>query len=186
MNAVLVAGPAVEPIGLDEMRAFLRLDDSAQDDLVASLIKATRHCVEASSGRLLIAQTWRLALDRWPESPAVSLPLSPLIAIETIRVFNGTGTAEILASALYRLDAAADPPRVIIDAVAPAPGRSLHGIELDLRVGYGATADAVPAPLRQAIRMLAARWFEHRGDETDIQLPPDLLALIAPFRRPRL
>ena len=186
MNAVLVAGPAVEPIGLDEMRAFLRRDDSAQDDLVASLIKAARHCVEASSGRLLIAQTWRLALDRWPQSRAVSLPLSPLIAIETIRVFNGAVTAETLAPALYYLGAAADPPRVIIDAAVPTPGRSAHGIELDLRVGYGANANAVPAPLRQAIRMLAARWFEHRGDESDAQPPPDLLALIAPFRRPRL
>jgi uncharacterized phiE125 gp8 family phage protein len=186
MNAVLVAGPAVEPIALDEMRAFLRLDDAGQDDLLASLINAARHCVEASSGRLLIAQTWRLALDHWPESRAVSLPLSPLIAIETIRVLNGAGAAEILASALYWLDTAADPPRVLVDAAAPAPGRSPHGIELDLRVGYGDTANAVPAPLRQAIRMLAARWFEHRGDESEAQLPPDLLALIAPFRRPRL
>jgi uncharacterized phiE125 gp8 family phage protein len=186
MNAIALTGPAVEPVGLDEMRAFLRLDDAAQDDLVGSLTKAARHCVEAASGRVLIAQKWRLALDRWPEDRVVSLPLSPLIAIEAIRVFNAAGVAETLAPALYGVDAVADSPRVLIDEIAPAPKRPLHGIELDLSVGYGSTADAVPAPLRQAVRMLAARWFEHRGDEPNVQLPSDLLAVIAPFRRPRL
>ncbi len=82
------------------------------------------------------------------------------------------------------MDPASDPPRVICDAAAVDPGRPLQGIELDIRVGYGNDPEAVPSPLRQAIRMLAARWFEHRGGEPDDALPrPDILALIAPFRR---
>jgi uncharacterized phiE125 gp8 family phage protein len=34
------------------------------------------------------------------------------------------------------------------------PGRASAGIEIDVVVGYGATAESVPEPLRQAIRML--------------------------------
>ena len=55
--------------------------------------------------------------------------------------------------------------------------------------GFGATAAAVPALLRQAVLRLAARWFEHRGDVVgrDAEaLPPEILALVAPFRRARL
>jgi uncharacterized phiE125 gp8 family phage protein len=115
MNAIPIAGPAVEPVGLDEIRAFLRLDDAAQDDLVGSLVKAALHCVEVASGRVLVAQAWGLALDRWPEDRVVSLPLSPLISVEAIRVFNASGGAETRAPALYRVDAVADPPRVLID-----------------------------------------------------------------------
>jgi uncharacterized phiE125 gp8 family phage protein len=66
MNPTLIAGPAAEPVTLADMRAFLRLDDPAEDELVTTLIATARECVEAASGRRLIAQTWRLALDRWP------------------------------------------------------------------------------------------------------------------------
>jgi len=55
--------------------------------------------------------------------------------------------------------------------------------------GYGATAAAVPAPLRQAVLRLAARWFEERGDVASCDawgLPGPIAALIAPFRRGRL
>jgi uncharacterized phiE125 gp8 family phage protein len=45
----------------------------------------------------------------------------------------------------------------------------------------------VPASLRLAIRILVAHWFENRGDVVGEQiLPPEALALVAPFRRARL
>jgi hypothetical protein len=45
----------------------------------------------------------------------------------------------------------------------------------------------VPEPLRLAVKILVARWFENRGDIAGEQiLPPDALALLTPFRRARL
>ena len=186
MNPIPIAGPAVEPVTLADMRAFLRLDDGAEDDLVASLVRIARHSVEAASGRMLIAQTWRLGLDRWPTDRVVSVPLSPLIGVDAIRVLDAGGLASLVAPALYRVDVASDPARVVVDAAVPSPGRWSQGVEIDVWVGYGTIADAVPAPLRHAIRMLVARWFENRGDAPAQPLPPDVLALIAPFRRARL
>jgi uncharacterized phiE125 gp8 family phage protein len=183
MNPIPIAGPAVEPVTLAEMRAFLRLDDAAEDELVATLLAAARRAVEAASGRALIAPIWRVSRDRWPFDGIVALPLSPLIAVEEIRVTDAAGATAVLAPALYRADAAADPPRVIIDAAAPAPARA-HGIAIDVRIGYGAAPEDVPAPLRQAVCLLAAHWFEHRGG--DAAPPPDIGALVAPFRRARL
>jgi hypothetical protein len=41
--------------------------------------------------------------------------------------------------------------------------------------------------LKLAIRILVAHWFEHRGDMAGEQiLPPEALALVAPFQRARL
>jgi uncharacterized phiE125 gp8 family phage protein len=115
----------------------------------------------------------------------VVLPLSPLLAVESIQVFDAAGVATLLTSTQYRADALSDPPRIIVEALAPQPTRTLDGIEVEVRLGYGTSADAVPPPLPQAVRMQAAHWFEHRGDETGAP-PPDVLALVAPFRRPRL
>ena len=67
----------------------------------------------------------------------------------------------------------------------PAPGRLALGIELDVVVGYGDAAVDVPEPLRQAIRLLIAHWYENRGLAalgTVTVLPTTVAALIAPYR----
>jgi uncharacterized phiE125 gp8 family phage protein len=187
MVPIAIDGPAVEPVSVPEMRAYLRLDDGGEDELVAALVKAARLLVEASCRRILVEQRWRMRLDRWPVRRLVMLPLSPLIGVEQIRVRDGAGAATALAADLYEADAACDPPRIRVSALAPEPGPATGGIEIDLRAGYGPSGQAVPAPLRLAVRMLAARWFENRGDLLGQQtLPPEVETLLAPFRRSRL
>ena len=79
-----------------------------------------------------------------------------------------------------------DPPHIAVSG-APEPGRPRNGIAIELRAGYGAAPDAVPATLKLAIRILVAHWFEHRGDMAGEQiLPPEAFALVAPFQRARL
>jgi uncharacterized phiE125 gp8 family phage protein len=187
MTPLLIADPAVEPVTLVAMRDYLRLDDTVEDDLVAALIKAARLLVEAACGRQLVEQTWRITLDRWPTGRIVALPLSPLMRVARVRVYDGAGAGTDLAASLYRADSVSDPPRVAIEPGAPEPGRPNHGIEIDVVAGFGPAAADVPAPLAQAIRLLVARWFENRGDmPVDATLPPDLSALVAPYRRARL
>ena len=68
----------------------------------------------------------------------------------------------------------------------PQPGARSAGIEIDVEAGYGATASAVPEPLKQAIRQLVAHWYENRGagppDESALRMPASVAALIAPYR----
>jgi uncharacterized phiE125 gp8 family phage protein len=76
---------------------------------------------------------------------------------------------------------------VTVAAAAPEPGLPAEGIHLDVVVGFGQAGSDVPAPLVQAIRLLVARWFENRGDApAGTALPPDVAALVAPYRRARL
>ena len=51
MTPILLAGPALEPLSLDEMRVYLRLETSEEDGLVLSLIKAARNAVEQGARR---------------------------------------------------------------------------------------------------------------------------------------
>lgn len=186
MNPIQVEGPAVEPVALSDMKAHLRVDDDAEDDLIEGLIKAARLMVEAASRRLLIAQTWRVHVDCWPEDGTLLLPLSPLIAVESITVADSSGTGIAIPPERIDADALSDPPRIVV-IDPPIPGRARNGIAVTVRAGYGAAPEDVPATLRLAIKIMAARWFENRGDVAgDQTLPPDALALIAPFRRARL
>jgi len=187
MYPILIDGPAVEPITLAEMKTYLRIaDDDAEDALVAGLIKAARLMVEAASRRILIEQRWRVMMDRWPQGKVVMLPLSPLIAVETIKVFDASGEPTEIASETIDSDAVSEPPRIAVSS-APEPGLTRNGIAVELRAGYGSAPGDVPATLRLAIKILVARWFENRGDVAGEQtFPPEAIALIAPFQRARL
>jgi uncharacterized phiE125 gp8 family phage protein len=187
MHAIALDGPAVEPIPLAEMRAYLRLDGEGEDALVAGLVAAARLAIEAATRLALIAQTWRLRVDRWPTDGVVALPLAPVLSVDAVRLLPRTGAAVTFGPDLYRLDLSGDPARLLLDLPAARPQPGDH-LEIDLTAGFGPGPESVPAPLRLAIRRLVARWFENRGDvaSPDGPLDPDIRALLAPFVRPRL
>jgi uncharacterized phiE125 gp8 family phage protein len=186
MNPIQVEGPAVEPVPLADMKAHLRVDHDAEDALIEGLTKAARLMVEAASRRLLVEQTWRVVLDRWPETGTLLLPLSPLIAVESITFVDASGGSIAIPPERIDADGMSDPPRIAVSD-PPQPGRARNGIVVTVRAGYGAAPEDVPATLRLAVKIIVARWFENRGDIAgDQTLPPDALALIAPFRRARL
>jgi len=88
MTPLALGPPATEPVTLFEARQFLRLDQTEEDDLLATLITAARLMIEAASGRCLIEQPWRIVLDRWPAGGEIRLPLSPLLRIDAARVYD--------------------------------------------------------------------------------------------------
>ncbi len=189
MRPILLTSPAAEPVTLADVKLYLRSDSADEDDLIRTLITASRLLIEAAGGRLLIHQTWRLVLDAWPARGGALLPLSPVSQIVAARVFDAGGAPIPLAAGALSLETGADPPAVWLQAAVPGPARAMAGIEIDVLAGYGATPAAVPEPFRQAIMMLVARWFEHRGDAAqrgDARLPADVMALIAPYRRVRI
>lgn len=189
MTPLALTPPALEPVSLDEARGFLRLDQTDEDELLTTLITAARLMVEAASGRMLIEQTWRIVLDAWPRGGEIRLPLSPAVSLEAARVYDGQGIAQSVSETSLQLDAAADPPVIRLAGPVPEVGRRRGAIEIDVVAGYGPEATDVPALLRHAVLQLAARWFEQRGDvacRDGTALPPEIMALVAPFRRTRL
>jgi uncharacterized phiE125 gp8 family phage protein len=188
MTPILIAPPGGEPLTLAEAKAWLRLDSQAEDALVSALIGAARLAVEAASGRRLITQTWRLVRDAWPPDGVIRVPVRPFAGVVGLRVIDAAGAPIIVAPSLYAADIAREPGEIRLVGAPPQPGRATSGIEIDVTAGYGPQPQDVPEPLRQAVRLLVARWFENRGDGvmSPDHLPAEVAALIAPFRRARL
>ena len=188
MTPILLTGPLVEPVTLADIKGYLRLDDNHEDRLINSLMTAARLMVEAESGRCLIAQNWRLVLDHWPLGGVIRVPMSPLISLVEVRVYDVDGEAVTVPSSYFNVDTLGSPARIVSNQSVPLPGRVFGGIEIDVRVGYGETQADVPMPLRQAVRAIVARWFENRGDDPERVpvMPRDVMAMIAPYKRVRL
>ncbi|MBI3275797.1 MAG: phage head-tail connector protein, partial [Methylocystis sp.] len=171
MTPILLAGPLVEPVSLADAKAWLRLDTSDEDDLVAALIVSARMTLEAYTRRFFITQNWRIKLDAWPitlreRTPAtLAIPFAPLQSVAAIRVYDAANAAQVLDQATYLAPAAPDRARVSFVTQPPTPARLSDGIEIDVVVGYGAPATDTPEPLRRAILMLVAHWHENRGDQ---------------------
>ena len=160
-SSLLLTAPAIEPLSLAEAKAFLRVETSDDDDVIAALIAGARIHVEAQTRRALITQSWRLSLDAWPDDGRLNVLPAPLQALTAARVNDFDNNAQTLDTAAFVLDKGAAAlifaPNFATWAL-PAPGRMSAGIEFDVTVGYGDAAVDVPEALRQAIRLLVAHW----------------------------
>ncbi|MDH4981297.1 head-tail connector protein [Hyphomicrobium sp. D-2] len=190
MALVLTSAPALEPVTVSEAKAHLRVDGTAEDTLIGSLILTSRLHIEAALGLALITQGWRLKLDRWPKDGAVELPLGPVQAVTDVRVLDGAGVAQTVPPESYVADVASSPARIVPRGAWPVPGQRTNGIEIDFSAGFGAAAGNVPAPVRQALLLLVAHWYEHRdpievGSKTTA-IPAAVSNLLMPYRAVRL
>lgn len=191
MALVQTSGPAAEPVTLSEAKAHLRADGTAEDVLISSLILTSRLHIEAALGMALITQSWMLLLDAWPAGVSVSLPIRPVQAITQARVLAADLTPTILAASDYILEGKGIPPRLVRTGLQwPLPGRAASGIEIAFTAGYGAAGSDVPAPIRHAILMLIAHWYEHRDPieigSVDANIPQSVSELLMPYKVPRL
>lgn len=186
MSSILLTAPAAEPLALDDARAFLRVDAHDDDELIAALIAAARLAVETQTRRALITQSWRLALDCWPADGRIPVRPGPLRELTAARVYdlvNNSYTVDLQ----HFVPASGACELVVMPWALMQPTRIAAGIELDLTVGYGDAPDDVPEPLRQAMRILVAHWYENRGLIVPgamrlAALPATAAALIAPYR----
>jgi uncharacterized phiE125 gp8 family phage protein len=192
MTLVMTSGPLAEPVSVAEAKAHMRIDTDAEDALIASLIVTSRLHIEAALGLALLTQAWSYFVDAWPRNREIVLPLKPVQAVATVRVWAQDGTSQTVSTDTYTLDGEGVPPRLVLSrsAAPPAPGRSASGIEIAFSAGYGDAGTDVPAPIRQALLLLIAHWFEnrepHRANASDTEIPHMVSTLLAPYRGRRL
>ncbi len=181
--------PAAEPVALADAKAQLRIGHDSEDDLISGLIRAAREEVEGRTGVAMIAQNWRLTLDRWPRFGRVALLRFPVTEILSVTVYGSEGEASLIDPSTYETDLASRPARLYF-GIRPEPVRIMNGIEIDFAAGFGADADSVPERLKRAILLLVAHWYEFRADfgvdDQPVSIPPDFERLIADYRRGRL
>lgn len=174
--------PGPTPVPLDELKAWLRIEGSAEDAILAGLIRGAADACETFTGRLLIAR----AVEETIPAPRgwTRLTAAPTRAIETVAAIGADGTAETLPAQAYAID---------IDAAGEGWVRLTGPIAAGrVRVGYRAGLADDPADLPETIRhgivRLAAHLHAYR-DAADAggKLPPTAAtALWRPWRRLRI
>ena len=176
---------------LDEVKAYLRLDDVAgQEGVLTILLEAARMALEAETRRVFMSQGLRY-IESDLAAKRIVVPVAPVSAVTEVGFLMPGGSIAPFAPEAWRVMLKAGDPVIELDAARTpvVPETNPVGIAVRFTAGYGAAAD-VPAPLRQGILQLIAHWFEHREavtcDGPSAPLPASLDKLVAPYRRWRL
>ncbi len=160
----IVTAPATEPVTLSDAKLHLRVDHSAEDDLVRSMITAAREQVESDTGSALITQTWKLVLDAFPDADNILLPRPPLQSVTSVAYLDGDGNQQTLSAGAYVVDTDSRPGRLSLAVGESWPDTygQAGDVEITYVAGYGAVA-AVPSGLKTAVKMYLQLLYE-RGD----------------------
>lgn len=200
MPLELVEAPAAEPVSLAEVRTQIGRASgfTDHDTMLTGMISAARELVESITGRALVTQTWDWVLDGFPGAVGrpLRLPLPPCQSVTSITYVDTAGATQTWASSLYQVDNPTG-PRAQHARIQPAYGqtwpstrREMGAVTVRFVAGYedsgGSPAEVVdaPQPLKQALLMLIAHWYDHRDAVAALQLQPvpwAVDALLAPY-----
>jgi uncharacterized phiE125 gp8 family phage protein len=171
-------------VTLSEIKGQLNMapDDDSRDGRLLSLAKAATNLAERVTGRSLLTQTWRLALDwgfyrcHWYDE--IVLPRPPVQSITSVQYTDPDGATQTLDAAKYKLSADSQPA-----TLAPTFGESwpaTQHIREAVRITYvagGLTPADVPEDAKLGILLAVQSWFD-MPFAAELVLPAAALALL--------
>jgi uncharacterized phiE125 gp8 family phage protein len=190
MNIVEETSVPAEALPLQDFREHLRLgsgfpDDSLQDPLLESTLRAAIGAIEYRTGKALFRRGFVLRLEHWAPGGFQPILRGPLVQVSEVRLVAADGSERPVASATYKV--VPDEFRAGLQALRALPDPTVGGhIEIRFDAGYGPSWQDVPESLAQAVMVLGAHFYETRGGTAHTGLPMLVRVLIEAFRDLRL
>ncbi len=205
----LQTSPGSLALPLATLKSYLRIDATTEDTMLTLILKSAVERVEKEIARKLISQTWDIFFDSFPcaykeqwwdgerdgaiselygEGGHLDLPFGPLTNVIGFFTYDDDGVEYEFDSTNYVIDANAPSGRVSLKSGAVWPAtvlRATNGIKVKATFGYGTSSSNVPNDIQMAVMTLAARMYEHRGDELP-ELPKQVRTLLAPYEQIRI
>ena len=148
--------PTAEPLSLQEVKEYLRVDDATDERVVQPLIIAARQFAEQHMNRALMQQTITLSLDAVVDqdeplhegmrtAPDLNyyknylvLPKSPVQSVTSVKTYDDNDTATTMATTKYYVDTVREPARVVLRTgeTFPTALRVANAIEVVYVAGY--------------------------------------------------
>ncbi len=164
-------------ISLAEAKAFLRITHDLEDAIIENCIQSAVEWVETYTGKILqkkkvvfsipinkrVRQQAGLSLRLWHSSgrSLFFLPVMPLIEVVDVSLILMTGELQNISLNKVHVNAAKDPPFVMIDEFGG------WGFRFHCWVGYE-EGSKIPPLLKQAVFQCMTSLYENRGVENSL------------------
>lgn len=161
----VTTAPAKEVWTLNEVKNYLKVDTSADDTLITTLLQSAREIAERYLNQALITQTITEKLDRL-SSPVIYLSVSPVIAVSSFQYANSQNTTQTYDAANYVVDTFDKPARLSVayGKTWPTLYGNINDVTITYTAGYSTEPSGVPMQIRQAVLMMVADGYDNRED----------------------
>ena len=199
MTLLTILAATSEPVTLADLKAQLRLDDTADASQLARLEQmlsdAIAH-IEREAGVTLAPTDFEERFDGWPCGRRIVLQAQPARAVDAVVYVDPDGDEQTLDADQWRFVEVGCGGELCLAAGFSAPAladwpgsvriRYAAGFNDPAATGSDASARlALPRYARQALIRLAATWFVSRADDDQPALPLSVeraIALLQVFR----
>lgn len=174
MREEVVAAPYA-PIGLGEVKAWLRIEGSEEDALLAGLIRmATAACEEWTR----LTPIRKTVVETVPPDGRRKLSRAPVQAIHEVIAVDDAGGERVLAPGEWLQG-------IKPDGTATLSSDAADAAMLKVRYTAGVAPDwnGVPDPLRHGIMVMVARHYAARDGDDDVGIPEKARGLWRSWRR---
>ena len=178
---------------VEQFKAHLRLgtgfsDDSVQDAVLESFLRAALAAIEARTGKVILRREFTWSLTAWRDSRGQALPVAPVNAIVEVIITDRLGGTEAVEPSLYRLAKDEQRPRLLPTGfmlpTVPVGG----SVDVTFSAGYANVWSDLPEDLAHAVLLLAAHYYEYRHETQLGQgcMPFGVSSLIERYKTVRL
>ena len=176
-----------------DFKSHLRLgsgfaEDSVQDAVLESFLRAAMAAVEARTGKVLIERAYSWTLSRWRDASGQGLPVAPVNAVSEVVLVDRGGAETTVDTEVYVLRPDQQRPRLCpVAGLLPALPTG-GSVRIGFLAGYGPEWSDLPADLAQAVMMLASHYYEYRH-ETGLSgrcMPFGVTSLLERYRTVRV
>lgn len=161
----ITSEPTEEPVTLTEVKNWLRVDHSADDTLITSLITSARKFGEKYCNRIFVNTSFDCYFSSLDSSSCelysyIQIRRAPLVSISSLEAYSGGAYA---ASTDYFLKNTNGFSRVVFEYGLDYEYTTAYPIKIGIVAGYG-TASTVPEDIKTALKAHIAFMYENRGD----------------------
>lgn len=177
----VTTAPASEPITTAEAKTHLRVDVSAEDTYIDTLVTAARSWCEKYTNRALITQTVTETFDTFPATgESLILTVGKVASVTTVKYW-ADGAQSTWTNTNYIVDPVGEQARIseALDITWPEIDDRVNAVEVIYVVGTA--SGSVPAPIKHAILLLVGSMYENRED-TVRKVPGVIEFLLNPYR----
>lgn len=157
----------IEPITLEDAKAYLRLDSDYENNNLIQIIKTTREAAEQYLRCSLIPKELLLVLSS-NVNRKITLPYGPVIKIKSIILYNAGGGEDILDPKFYILNE---------DVVSFKIDISHQNIKIIYDAGY----QEILSSIKQGMLIHLVSLFESRNG--DMSIPNAVYGLYQQYRK---
>ena len=161
----VTTAPAKELWTLSEVKNYLKVDTSADDTLITTLLQSAREVAERYLNQALITQTITEKLDRL-NSSVIYLSVSPVISVSSFQYADSQNTTQTYNASNYIVDTFEKPARLSVayGKTWPTLYGNINDVTITYTAGYNTEPSGVPMQIRQAVLMMIADSYDNRED----------------------